>query len=165
MNAIPLRLKTKDGRHVTTYGILDACSSRHFMSEELGAALNIKGTPRNLTIGTVTANNKEVLSTSVIASVEDLERTNSYDLEFDILNLEHLKDAATPVQADIKQFPQLQHLQHFEAQIPFIMLIIGIRDHELHIPSEVIHADSGLTRVRRERHVQRRHRAKGVAEL
>ena len=90
MNAIPLRLRTKDGRHVTTYGILDACSNRHFMSEELRAALNLKGVPKTLTIGTVTANKKEVQTTSIIASVEDLERTNSYDLEFDVLNLDHL---------------------------------------------------------------------------
>jgi len=108
------------------------------VSEHIKRVLNLKGKEHKLDIQTVSNPTGVVKSESVQLGIEDIQNKNHFDLEFEIVDIEHLKNA------DLDQFPQLRDMFEYEVEHPFISMIIGANDHELHIPSEIHRGEKGL---------------------
>ena len=147
MNAYPVRVSTKSGLTFTTYAINDPCSSSNILAKELKEALNLKGESRVISWDTAIAR-ADLLTENVQLAVEDIQGTDSFDLHFEVMDLSHLKELNTPVKDDVSQFPQVKHLIGYEPQIPYVTVVIGACNHDLHIPSEIYRSNTGLTLFR-----------------
>ena len=142
-NAIPVWVNAADGERVSTYAILDPCSTVNILVKELKDQLRLNGKQSNLTLNTASGCQRHV-SEIVQLELQDMECKNNFPIECHVLSLRHLKTLNTPVQSDYERIPELDHLRGINIDVPYVSLIIGSCGFELFTPWYVYKLPGGL---------------------
>ena len=139
LQVVPLKVIGKNGKAITTYGLIDSGSDITMIDPSLTTQLNIDGDPGELSLSTVNARGVQEEGMKVnfrIASV------NQEDQEIAVRGAWAVKDLAIPLKHatssnDIKRCPHLQHIRCPDVERKKISVLIGTNIQEAFVPLEV----------------------------
>ena len=140
LQVIPVRVISKSGNQITTFGLLDSGSDITMIDPSLMKLLNIKGSPSKLSLTTVNNADTEEEGLRVDFQIASVDSENDHLI--DVKSAWAVKDLTIPlkhtkVTRSVGQWPHLQQVCFPEVERSKISILLGTNIQEVFIPLEV----------------------------
>lgn len=140
LQVIPVRVISKSGNQITTFGLLDSGSDITMTDLSLVKLLNIKGSPSKLSLTTV--NNADAEEESLRVDFQTAPVDSGNDHLIDVKSAWAVKDLTIPlkhtkVTRSVGQWSHLQQVPFPEVERSKISILLGTNIQEVFIPLEV----------------------------
>ena len=140
LQVIPVRVVSKSGNQITTFGLLDSGSDITMIDPSLVKLLNIKGSPSKLSLTTVNNADAEEEGLGVDFQIASVDSRNDHLI--DVKSAWAVKDLTIPlnqtrVTRSVGQWPHLHEVRFPEVERSKISILLGTNSQEVFIPLEV----------------------------
>lgn len=140
LQVIPVRVNSKSGNQITTFGLLDSGSDITMIDPSLVKLLNIKGSPSKLSLTTVNNADAEEEGLRVDFQIASVDSGNDHLI--DVKSAWAVKDLTIPlkhtkVTRSVGQWSHLQQVPFPEVERSKISILLGTNIQEVFIPLEV----------------------------
>lgn len=139
LNVVPVTVTSENGNATSTYAFLDNGCTDTLIDQELADLLQIKGTPEDIQINTITTSDQPRRAQRVKFTLSSVERSG------DVLEVEdayilpdlNQSERVLPGEVDVSRYPHLQDLEFPDVDLKRVSILVGSNLPMAHVQMEV----------------------------
>lgn len=125
LNVVPVTITSENGKATSTYAFLDNGCTDTLIDQELGNLLQIKGTPEDIQINTITASDQPRKAQRAKFTLSPIDRSGDSLESAYILPDLNQSGRVLPGQAEVSHYPHLQDLEFPDVNIKRVSILVG----------------------------------------